>query len=176
MWVGTSWCGQSQKSNYVVHYLPELRAHIITGFVHWTETDLKFLNNWTNYTFGAGMNRNTHLSYNCTFLLCVSMSLSLSCTLHSSCLLSLKRAFRDIKTQCSSEKQQSSCPYWNSFPGSSKSSPTGCKEGLGEESLAIWASGLHFWIFSSCQVKYGHRRKSPPLTEENKANKNVSRK
>lgn len=46
------------------------------------------------------MNRNTHLNYNCTFLLYVYLSLSLGCTSHSSCLLSLKRAFRGIEAHC----------------------------------------------------------------------------
>lgn len=61
-------------------------------------TDLKSLNSLPNYALGADMNRALTWGVIIALSCCMCMSLSLGCVSHSVCLLSLRRAFRDIKT------------------------------------------------------------------------------
>lgn len=151
---------------------------------HWfcsldSNKDLKILNSLTNYALEAGMNK--ALTWVTIALSCsMRMSLSPGCISHSVCLLSLRRAFRDIKTQCSSEKQSSSCPYFNSSHRSSKKLTHQTQgEGEGQVSLDIWAFSCWKPTVSFCGCfpvvagnAWTQKKKPPSYRGQNKQGKN----
>ena len=140
VWVGIPHCKRQLK----IKLCWTLSSWIKSPDHHWFSSlvwnkDLKILNSLTNYALGAGMNR--ALTWvTIALACCMRMSLSLGCISHGVCLLSLRRAFRDIKTHSVPLKNSDHLIHiWIPPTGPWKANPSDTGRGWGEVSLAIQA-------------------------------------